>query len=353
MKKVILLLAIVLLSGCAIVQKAGFEYAPEVAPNKLQKEFDIIPAPDGKKVTVAVYSFMDKTGQRKPTPGIANLSTAVTQGGEVFLIRALQDVGKSEWFDVVERVSVDNLTKERTIIRQMREAYEGKDAKPLMPLQFAGLIMEGGIIGYDSGSESGGAAHRFLGIGSQTQYSKDTVTVSLRAVSVNTGKVLVAVTVTKVVYSTADSVAVLKFLNDGTQAFEAEAGLTINEPGTLAIKATIEAAVVELIKEGERRGVWDYKKTVVNVPVMPVEPLAIPEQKIEEKKVEVAPKVMILSNDSYVRNIPDGPVKMWFFGKDTEVVISSPVDSSSEWVEVKDKNGRKGYTKRENLKEKN
>jgi curli production assembly/transport component CsgG len=350
MNKLILLFSILLLSGCAIIQKAGLEHAPEVAQNKLQKEFDLIPAPDGKKVTVAVYSFLDKTGQRKPTPGIANLSTAVTQGGEVFLIRALQDVGKSQWFDVVERVSVDNLTKERTIIRQMREAYEGKDAKPLMPLQFAGLIMEGGIIGYDSGSESGGAAHRFLGIGSQTQYSKDTVTVSLRAVSVNTGKVLVAVTVTKVVYSTADSVAVLKFLNNGTQAFEAEAGLTINEPGTLAVKATIEAAVVEMIKEGERRGVWDYKKTVVSIPV---EPLPIPEKKVEDKKVEAVQKVMILSNDVYVRNIPDGPVKMWFFGKETEVVISSPVDSNSEWVEVKDKNGRKGFTKRENLKEKN
>ena len=260
MKYLITLLLVFAVSGCAVVQKVGLEFEPEVAVNKLQKEFDAIPPPDGKKVTIAVYSFTDKTGQRKPTPGIANLSSAVTQGAEVFLIRALQDVGKGEWFDVVERVGIDSLTKERTIIRQMREAYEGKDAKPLMPLQFAGIIMEGGIIGYDSGSESGGAAHRFLGVGTQTQYSKDTVTVSLRAVSVNTGKVLATVTVTKVVYSTADSVAVLKFLNNGTQAFEAEAGLTINEPGTLAVKATIESAVVELIKEGERKGVWDFKK---------------------------------------------------------------------------------------------
>jgi curli production assembly/transport component CsgG len=375
MRNVALSVLVLCLSGCAVIQKAGFEHAPQVAQNKLEKEFDAIPAPDGKKVTVAVYSFQDKTGQRKPTANIASLSMAVTQGGEVFLIRALQDVGRSQWFDVVERVNVDNLTKERTIIRQMREAYEGKDAKPLMPLQFAGLIMEGGIIGYDSGSESGGAAHRFLGIGSQTQYSKDTVTVSLRAVSVNTGKVLVAVTVTKVVYSTADSVAVLKFLNNGTQAFEAEAGLTINEPGTLAVKATIEAAVVELIKEGERRGVWDYKKSVVNVPVIVPETkeepkvviipekkeepkvVIIPEKKeepkVEEKKPVVKSSVMILIKDVYVRSLPDGTKKMWFFGKGTEVVISSPVDGSSEWVEVKDKNGRKGYTNRENLKEKN
>ena len=266
MKTILCLLLILLTSGCAVTQKMGVEHKPQLAEAKLQKEFDDIPPPDGKKVTVAVYSFLDKTGQRRPTAGIASLSTAVTQGAEVFLIKALQDVGKGMWFDVVERVNVDALTKERLIIRQMREAYEGKDAKPLMPLQFAGLIMEGGIIGYDSGSESGGAAYRFLGVGPQTQYSKDTVTVSLRAISVNTGKVLAAVTVTKIVYSTADSFAMLKFLKAGTQAFEAETGLTINEPGTLAVKATVEAAVVELIKEGERKGVWDYKKIDSVVP---------------------------------------------------------------------------------------
>jgi curli production assembly/transport component CsgG len=264
--KIIALALMLLLSGCAVIQKSGFEFQPEVTVNKLDKEFDAIPSPNGKKVTVAVYNFKDLTGQRKPTPGIASFSTAVTQGAEVFLIRALQDVGRGNWFDVVERTNIDNLTKERTIIRQMREAYEGKDAKPLMPLQFAGLLLEGGIIGYDSGNESGGVAHRFLGIGTQTQYSKDIVTVSLRAVSVNTGKVLASVTVQKIVYSTADSVAVLKFIRNGTQAFEAETGLTINEAGTLAVKATIEAAVVELIKEGERKGVWDYKK---EVPVHP------------------------------------------------------------------------------------
>lgn len=280
MTRLLLTLALVtVISGCAIVQKSGFEYKPEVAPVKMQKEFDTLPSPaNPKKIVVAVYSFADKTGQRKPGGNVASLSMAVTQGAEVFLIKALQDVGRGEWFDVVERVGIDNLTKERTIIRQMREAYEGPKAQPLMPMQFAGIIMEGGIIGYDSGTESGGAAYRFLGIGPQTLYSKDTVTISLRAVSVNTGKVLAAVTVTKIVYSTSDSVAVLKYIenkniasqifgnagNSGSltgSVFEAETGLTINEPGTLAVKATVEAAVVELIKEGQKKGVWNFKKS--------------------------------------------------------------------------------------------
>ena len=295
MKLITLLLFVFSLSGCAIWQKVDQmrnvqPNPPKLVDNKLQKEFDTLPPPAGRKVSVAVYQFTDKTGQRRQQANVANFSTAVTQGAEVFLIKALQDVGNGQWFDVVERTNIDALTKERLIIRQMREAYEGKDAKPLMPMQFAGIIMEGGIIGYDSGTESGGAAYRFLGIGPSTQYSKDTVTISLRAVSVNTGKVLAAVHVTKIVYSTADSVAVLKFLNNNTQAFEAETGLTINEPGTLAVKATIEAAVVELIKEGERKGVWDYKKVLVQIPTnaIPVNSANLPVIKNEMPQVSPA-----------------------------------------------------------------
>jgi len=266
MKNVLLPTLIALsLAGCASIQSTGLtETKPEVTKVMMQKEFDTIPPPSSNKpVSVAVYSFMDKTGQRRPQANVASLSTAVTQGAEAFLIKALQDVGKGTWFDVVERVGIDNLTKERTIIRQMREAYEGANAKPLMPMQFAGLIMEGGIVGYDTSTTSGGAGARIFGIGSQTQWSTDTVTVSLRAVSVNTGKVLASVTVQKTIMSTADSATALKFFDAGTKSFEAEAGLTINEPGTYAVKSAVEMAVVELIKEGAKKGIWDFKYPMV------------------------------------------------------------------------------------------
>ena len=265
MIKIFLILGLLFLSNCAISQKAGLETKPEVTEMKLQKEFDSIPAPAQKKITVAVYSFQDKTGQRRNTPNVASFSTAVTQGAEPFLIKALQDVGQGLWFDVVERVNVDNLIKERTIIKQMRDMYEGSNSKNLQPLQFAGILVEGGIIGYDSGMESGGVAYKWLGIGPQSQYSKDIVTVSLRAISVSSGKVLATITVSKTIYSTADSIAVLKVFKGGTAFFEAETGLTINEPTTLAVKTTVEAAVVELIKEGERKGIWSFKPEKENL----------------------------------------------------------------------------------------
>lgn len=259
MKNLIIILVLMLSTGCATTAVINDPKKPTAVKNLMQKEFDVLPAPAiGKPVVVAVYSFQDKTGQRRPAAQFANLSTAVTQGAEAFLIKALQEVGRSSWFEVVERVGIDSLVKERQLIRQMREAYEGNDAKPLAPMMYAGMIIEGGIIGYDSSTKSGGFAYRMLGIGPQTQYSEDIVTVSLRAISVNSGKVLVTVTTQKTIYSAADSVAVLKFFKEGTQAFELESGLTINEPGTLAVKAAIEGAVVELIKEGEKKGIWQF-----------------------------------------------------------------------------------------------
>lgn len=262
MKKILILCLVVMLTGCATTSLVNDPKKPTTVKNLMQKEFDIIPAPaSGKPVVVAVYSFADKTGQRRPQANIASLSMAVTQGAESFLIKALQDVGKSRWFEVVERVGIDSLTKERQLIRQMREAYEGNNAKPLAPMMYAGMIIEGGITGYDSSVKSGGSAARMLGIGPQTQYSEDIVTISLRAISVNSGKVLVAVNVQKTIYSAADSLAVLKFFKEGTQAFELETGVTVNEPGTLAVKAAVEAAVVELIKEGEKKGVWEFEPT--------------------------------------------------------------------------------------------
>ena len=278
MKRVLISLSIVaLLNGCAVIQSTGLtEVDPTLTTQRagVKKEFDTIPAPAaGRPVSVAVYSFSDKTGQRRPQANVASLSSAVTQGAETFLIQALQGVGGGQWFEVVERVGIDNLTKERLIIRQMREAYEGNNAKPLMPMQFAGMIIEGGIVGYDTTVNSGGAGMRIFGIGKQTQWSQDTVTISVRAVSVNTGKVLAVVTVQKTILSTADSATALRFFDAGTQAFEAEAGLTINEPGTYAVKAAIEMAVVELIKEGQRKSIWDFKS---NVPVAVAPPAAKP-----------------------------------------------------------------------------
>ena len=252
------------LSGCAsysqmdkLLTKTQFQDA-KVEPTTLSKPEFILPKPANGPVVVAVYNFLDRTGQRKPSPMVAQLSSAVTQGAETYLIKALQDVGNGGWFKVVERVGLDNLMKERQMIRQMREIYEGQNAKPLPPMLFAGILVEGGIVGYDSNVVTGGSGMRILGIGPQTQYQADMITVSLRVVSVTTGEVLVSITTTKTVYSYMDKLGVLRFVESGTKSIEAEVGMGVNESGNRATNMAIQAAVVEMIREGQRKGFWEY-----------------------------------------------------------------------------------------------
>ena len=213
------------------------------------------------KITVAVYDFPDLTGQRKDKDGVASLSSAVTQGGTAILISALKDAGNGSWFRVVERNRVDDLAKERQIVRQTREEYEGDTKNKLDPMLFAGLIIQGGIIGYDSNIQSGGAGARYLGIGGTTVYRKDQVVVALRAVNTNTGEVILNVQVSKTVLSVGRDLTLFKFVDVGTKLIEAEIGMTENEANTMAVKIAIEEAVLQLIKQGIEKGYFKYGGT--------------------------------------------------------------------------------------------
>ena len=321
MKKLIppLCLAL-LLGGCAtgsaikgLITSEQFA-APKVEENKFlkKKENKLLP-PAGGPIPVAVYGFQDKTGQRKSVTGIASLSSAVTQGAENYLIESLQTVGAQRWFTVVERVGLDNLIKERQMIRHAREQFQGRDAKPLPPMIFAGVIIEGGIIGYDSNLLTGGSGMRVFGIGASTQYQSDTVTVTLRTVSVATGEILTTTTITKTVLSYMDKLTVLRFIDDptntltgaGALSIEGELGGSINESINKAVSVALDAAVVNTIKEGVRKGHWAFKDTqavvagpglpaaVLNTPpvveTVPVEPQ--PVIKPEPPKTDVEPVI--------------------------------------------------------------
>ena len=234
--------------------------ASKEEPIKIQprKTLAMVPELDGPPIPIAVYSFQDKTGQKKTTDNLALFSTAVTQGAEVFLIKALQD--SKNWFKVVERVGLDNLIKERQLIRNQREVYEGKEAKPLKPMMVAGVMIEGGIIGYDTNIRSGGNGARFLGIGATERYRVDEIVISLRLINVNSGEIMLTNAVSKTIYSTQHNLGLLKFIDAGTKAVEFESGMALNEPTTYAVRVTIEQAVFEMITEGEKKGYWKFKK---------------------------------------------------------------------------------------------
>lgn len=258
-----LLLVILLLgatSGCAFWNKQaeGSKSPAEfVVANAVDDELQQLPSPRGP-ITVAVYGFRDQSGQYKQSPD-SSFSTAVSQGGAAMLVKALSDSG---WFTPVEREGLQNLLSERKIIRANESSGNGTPAganaakAPELPnLLPANLIIEGAVVGYDFNVSSGGIGVKYLGISASQQFRKDQVTVNLRAIDTNTGKVLHSISTTKTIYSSLIQPGIYRFVSY-KELFEAEAGYTSNEPVQMAVKEAIDTAVLGLIVEGIFKRSW-------------------------------------------------------------------------------------------------
>ena len=262
-----------LISGCASISIPGDKVCmtdflecveePKFVELPTYKKLRNLPPAEVMPV-VAVYKFDDLTGQRVSSDGVSSFSTAVTQGSKDLLIDSLKAAGakdnpKGTWFRVVERgTGLDNLVRERQIVRSTREQYqtETEPAQQVQPLLFAGMILEGGVIGYDTNVETGGNGARYLGIGTTNQFRRDSVVVSLRAVSTLTGEVILNVQTYKTILSTGQAGDVFRFLDMDTKLLELESGMTENESVTWAVRSAIEAAVLALIQQGSERGYW-------------------------------------------------------------------------------------------------
>jgi curli production assembly/transport component CsgG len=260
----------ILVSSCAVLNKnTDLSLTRDIQPADILdlQSVELAELPPAKrKPVIAVYrdSFQDLTGQRKSNSSFALFSTAVTQAPEALLIRALKHAANGEFFRVVERVGLDNLTKERQLIRSTRENFD--EDKQLQPLLFAGLLIQGGVINYDTNVQSGGMGARYLGIGTSKQYREDVVTISLRLVSVSTGEVLVETLVSKSIVSTSVSQDVFRFIEAGTELVEIEGGVAENEVGSIALQKAIETGVFNLIEIGIERGYWEYEQIEINEP---------------------------------------------------------------------------------------
>jgi len=259
-KRPLSFLSAALLSSCTLMidpiqnNLPPVEYLENAVMQTLHTDLKNVAEPERKPV-IAVYDFQDLTGQRRSNSKYATFSTAVTQAPHAYLIRALKH---SNFFDVVERVSLDAVTKERQLIRSTRETFD-EDQK-LMPLKFGDMVMTGGVLSYEANIESAGMGARYLGLGASRKVRRDQVTVSLRTVSVSTGRILTEVLVTKSVFSASLDNDVFRFISEGTELVEIEGGSVANEPMSTALQIAIESAVLATINEGVTLKLWRYKE---------------------------------------------------------------------------------------------
>lgn len=258
MRLIILCWVVVGLSGCAtmVANSEGLQGQPATLTPRSGTYQDLLalPPPAGK-IYASIYDFRDLTGQYKPAPA-STFSTAVTQGAAAMLTGALAESG---WFVPLERVGLQNLLTERRIIRAEFERFGQPDTLP--SLRAASVMLEGGIIGYESNIRTGGAGVEYFGIGTSGQYQVDQVTVNLRAIEISTGEILANVTTTKTIYSKELRAGFYRFI-DFSRLLEAEAGFTNNEPVQLAVMSAIEASVIHLIARGVTNKLWNLREGV-------------------------------------------------------------------------------------------
>lgn len=245
------------LAGCGAMSQPPSDVAAnaQLTPaTAITRDLVHLPPPKGK-VVAAVYGFRDQTGQYKPAPD-SSFSTSVTQGAASILVKALKDSG---WFTPVERENLQNLLTERKIVRAMETPQApGTPAITLPQLLPASVLIEGGVIAYESNVRTGGLGARYLGVGLSSQYRVDQVTVNLRTVDMRGGHILNSVSTTKTIYSYEVRPSVFKFVSF-KNLLEIEGGVTRNEPTQLCVKEALEAAVVHLIVQGVKDGAWALK----------------------------------------------------------------------------------------------
>jgi len=273
----IIFLATLFLVSCA--GKPDFDLRVQTPASKEYIAIDELEL-DGDPIIIAVYDFLDMTGQKKPGGNFASMSTAVTQGSYQILIKAMADAGNGKWFRIVERASLPSLLQERKLIRSTRQMADGDKAEPLPALLFAGAYITGGIVGYDSDTKSGGVGARILGIQDNAQYRQDVVTIILRLINVQTGEVVVSITIEKTIFSTSKGADIFKYFDADTMLLEVEAGVARNEPVTFAVRKAIEAGVAEIIREGAVKELWKFKE-----PIKPVNVEESDEETVTKEKV--------------------------------------------------------------------
>ncbi|OEY71022.1 transporter [Rheinheimera salexigens] len=252
-----MLSVIVLLNGCSLLPKPEINLTPAeidtISPVMLQLQQQGKPR---TAIPVSVYAFRDQTGQYKPQANVSSFSTAVTQGATSVLTQILLDSG---WFAPLEREGLQNLLTERKIHGANKTSGE------LPTLKQSRILFEGGIIGYETNLTTGGIGAEYFGIGLSELFREDQVSVYLRAVDVHTGQVLLSVSSNKKVFSQELRAGLFRYVSLNRLA-EAEAGYSTNEPVQYCVKQAMEAAVVELILQGQQRGFWraDDQANLIN-----------------------------------------------------------------------------------------
>jgi curli biogenesis system outer membrane secretion channel CsgG len=200
---------------------------------------------------IAVGEVRDLTGKYVESEG----GSVITQGGAHMVMSALGKLGDS--ITLVERVSSEVGDRELQYMdrRQLGDGREhivpGEEAAvPWLPY-FGGTVLRsdyfivGAITELNWNLSSGGAEARVSGFGVRSRSMTMNVAVDLRIVNTSSMKVEATTSLQKQILGREEGADMFRFLGD--YLFDINTGRRMQEPVQLAVRTTLELAVLELI----------------------------------------------------------------------------------------------------------
>jgi len=198
-----------------------------------------LPEPE-EKISIAVYSILDKTGQYKED-GHMSQSRVVTQGATEMLITALV---RSSQFAVLDRVQFQRILNEQNLITQKR-IVPGEGPK-LGELTGADYIIEGAITEYDVDMRTGGIGLKIAGKGGSTKYARATCAIDIRVTDTTTGEVIWAKSLKKEILGKKVGLTLFSFM--GKSIVEFETGKGMQQAINLVVRTLLEETIYKLCK---------------------------------------------------------------------------------------------------------
>ncbi|MCG9692667.1 CsgG/HfaB family protein [Vibrio sp. Isolate22] len=247
MKTIIILFFVIFNLGCSSLEDNIVE--KPYSDNTVKFSDNIIYPHNSKPMNVTVYRFADFSGQRKQGLLYQEVSTAVPQGLDSMLMHSLSTINQGKLYKVIDRTFLSHMLDERQL------ASVSVSPKNLGILKVPSIVFTGGVIAYDHNNRQAAGGIFFNDFSLSSEYSVDTVTVSLRAVSVKTGEILLSSISKKSIVSVSSGINSYKIFDDNLM--QLELGGAYNEPVSVATRLAIEQSILDITEKALELGWWN------------------------------------------------------------------------------------------------
>jgi len=199
-----------------------------------------LPEPD-RKIPVAVYQLVDRTGQYLELNDYTSKSTAISQGATDMLINSLV---KSGQFTVADRSILNAFMTEQDLMAKKKNGFNGNSAMSIQDILESKYIITGAVTEYGL-IDTKGTKLKVDGKGFNSDGVIAYAAIDIRIVDSSTNEVVYTVSLKDSIKGERAGLDALSFFGESI-FIDFESGKGFQEPINIVVRGLIEAAVYDM-----------------------------------------------------------------------------------------------------------